>query len=610
MPISAALRSVLLAGAAASAVLLSLAAKAADPPAAPQKVLRYAIRSAETGFDPAQISDLYSALMASNMFEALYEYEFLARPVRLRPSTAAALPEASADFKTFTIRVKPGIFFSDDPAFNGKRRELVAADYVYSIKRHFDPRWKSPTYQTLANNQIIGLDEVRQAAIKGKTPFDYDAPVEGMRAIDRYTIQFKLGQPNPRFTDALSDAARTGAVAREVIEAYGDKITEHPVGTGPFKLATWRRSSLITFDKNPNYREQIYAEEAPADDPLAQAAVAKLKGRKLPMLDRVEISVIEQPQPRWLSFVNREMDIIWQVPEDFTYTAIPNNKVAPSLAKLGVYQVRYLRNDAAMSYFAMENPVVGGYTPEKVALRRAMALAVNVPEEIRVVRRGQAITAQSIVAPGLWGYDPAFKSEMGEFDRAKAQALLDLYGYKDRDGDGWREQPDGSPLVIEYATQPDDLSRQLITQWKKNMDAIGIRMVFKTAQWPENLKASRAGKLMMWGVAWSGGPDGEEFLVLGDDPEKGQANHARFDNAEYNALFQRQRALPDGPERLQVITRMKEIMVAYMPYKAHVHRIWTDLAQPWVVGYHRNLFLAEFWRFVDIDTAERARRLN
>ena len=89
-----------------------------------------------------------------------------------------------------------------------------------------------------------------------------------------------------------------------------------------------------------------------------------------------------------------------------------------------------------------------------------------------------------------------------------------------------------------------------------------------------------------------------------------QANHARFDNPEYNALFQRQRALPDGPERLQVITRMKEIMVAYMPYKAHVHRIWTDLAQPWVVGYHRNLFLAEFWRYVDIDTAERARRLN
>ena len=585
-------------------------AQAPAAAATPQKVLRYALRAAETGFDPAQISDLYSSTMAANMFDALYAYELLARPVRLRPNTAAALPEASADFKTFVIRVKPGIYFVDDPAFGGKRRELVAEDYVYSIKRLVDPRWKSPSYQSVANNQILGLEALREAAIRGNKPFDYDTPIEGLRALDRYTIQFRLARANPRFTDELSDPSRTGAVAREVVESYGDKIMEHPVGTGPFRLASWRRSSLIAFEKNPNFRDEFYDEQAPADDPLAQAAVAKLKGRKLPMVDRVEVSIIEQPQPRWLSFVNREMDLIEQVPEDFTTTAIPNNKVAPNLAKQGVYEVRYLRNDDAMSYFAMENPVVGGYTPEKVALRRAIALAVNTEEEIRAVRRGQAIVAQSIVAPGLYGYDAAFRSEMGEFNRAKAQALLDLYGYVDRNGDGWREQPDGSPLVLEYATQPNDLDRQLITQWKKNMDAIGVRIVFRTAQWPENLKASRAGKLMMWGVAWSGGPDGEEFLVLCYGPDAGQANHARFQNPEYDRLFDLQRSLPNGPERLQAMTRMKEITVAYMPYKAHVHRIWTDLAQPWVVGYHRNVFLREFWRYVDIDPAEKARRLK
>ena len=587
-------------------------ARGAAPPDATQaaapKVLRYAMRVAETGFDPAQISDLYSRTLAANMFDALYEYEFLARPVRLRPNTAVAMPEASADFKSFTVRIKPGIYFSDDAAFKGIRRELTAADYVYSIKRHFDPRWKSPNYTTLNNNRILGLDEVRQAALRDNKPFNYDRPVEGLRALDRYTIQFRLGAPNPRFTDQLSDPAVTGAVAREVVERYGDKIMEHPVGTGPYRLAQWRRSSRITFDRNPNYRDVFYREEAPSDDALAQAAARRLGGRRLPMIDRIEVSVIEQPQPRWLSFVNREMDLIEQVPEDFTYTAIPNNKVAPNLAKQGIYEVRYLRNDAAMSYFAMENAVVGGYTPERVALRRAIALAVNVDEEIRVVRRGQAIPAQSIMAPGLWGYDPDFRSEMGTFDRAKAQALLDLYGYVDRNGDGWRDQPDGSPLVLEYATQPNDLDRQLITQWKKNMDAIGIRIVFNTVAWPENLKASRAGKLMMWGVAWSAGPDGQDFLVLGDGPEKGQANHARFDNAEYNRLFQLQSSLPDGPERMEVMTRMKEILVAYMPYKAHVHRIWTDLAQPWLVGYHRNVFLREFWRYVDIDPAEKARR--
>ena len=593
---------------ACAVVVVPGAGALADAPAGGTKVLRYALRVAETGFDPAQISDLYSSTMTANMFDALYEYAFLARPVRLRPNTATAMPEASDDFKTFTIHIKPGIYFSDDPAFEGKKRELTAADYVYSIKRIFDPRWKSPTYQSLANNRIVGLDELRQAALRDKKPFDYDAPVAGLVALDRYTLRFQLAQPNPRFADELSDPARTGAVAREVVERYGDAVMEHPVGTGPYRLAQWRRSSLIAFEKNPNYREVRYDEEAPADDPLAQAAVKKLAGKRLPLVDRIELSIIEQPQPRWLAFLNRESDVIEQVPEDFTFVAIPNNKVAPNLAKDGVYEVRYLRNDASMSYFAMENPVVGGYSPEKVALRRAIALAVNVDEEIRVVRRGQAIVAQAVMGPGLYGYDPAFKSEMGTFDRAKAQALLDLYGYVDKDGDGWRDLPDGSPLVLEYATQPDDLNRQLITQWKKNMDAIGVRIVFRTAQWPENLKASRAGKLMMWGVAWSGGPDGEAFLVLGDGPDKGQSNHARFDLPEYNRLFQRQRILPDGPERLEVMKRMKEIMVAYMPYKAHVHRIWTDLAHPWVVGYHRNVFMREFWRYVDVDPAEKARR--
>jgi len=598
--------SVLRAAACGVALLAGVLAHAAEP----AKVLRYAMRIAETGFDPAQISDLYSSTLAANMFDAPYATEFLARPVRNRPNTAAALPEASPDFKTFTIRIRPGIYFDDDPAFGGKKRELVAEDYVYSIKRHYDPRWKSARLSSIENNQILGLQALRDAAIKNKKPFDYDTPVEGLRALDRYTLQFKLGQPNPRFTDEVSDPAVVGAVAREVVEYYGDKIMEHPVGTGPYRLASWKRSSLIVFEKNPNYRDEVYDEEAPADDPLAQAAVARLKGRKLPMVDRIEVSIIEQSQPRWLSFVNHEMDLIEQIPEDFTNIAIPNNQLAPNLKAQGIYDVRYLRNDVTMSYFAMENPVVGGYTPERVALRRAIALAVDVAREIRVVRRGQAIVAQSIIAPGLWGYDPNFRSEMGQFDRARAKALLDLYGYVDRDGDGWRDQPDGSPLVIEYATQPDDLSRQLITQWQKNMDAIGIRMVFKTAQWPENLKASRAGKLMMWGVSWTGGPDGEQFLVLGNGPEKGQANHARFDLPEYNRLFDLQRRLPDGPERMQVMTEMKKITVSYMPYKAHTHRIWTDLAQPWVVGFHRNVFLRDWWRYVDIDTAERARRLK
>ncbi len=580
---------------------------ASAAPAAGDKVFRYAFRVAETTFDPASITDLYSSIIAANIFEAPYEIEFLARPVRLRPSTAAAMPEASDDFKTFTVRLKPGILFADDPAFKGKPRELVAADYVYSIKRHLDPRWKSPRLSTIEQEGFVGLDALRKEALSGK-PFDYDRDVQGLRALDRYTLQIRLENPDPRLANVLSDPAVFGALAREVVEAYGDRVGEHPVGTGPFKLAAWKRSSRITLVKNPAYRDVFYAEEAPADDPVAQKAVAQLKGKKLPLLDRVEVSIIEENQPRWLSFLNGEMDMVEQVPEDFTSVAIPNDRIAPNLAKRGMYAVRYPRSDLWESYFSMESPMVGGYTPENVALRRAISLAADIPREIRQVRRGQAIVAHQFIGPGASGFDPALRTEMGEFSPARAMALLDTYGYRDRDGYGWRDRPDGSPLVIEYATQPDNLNRQIIEQWKKNMDAIGIRMVFKIAQWPENLKAARAGKLMMWGVGQSGGPDGADFLKQGYGPAKGQNNLARFDNADFNRLFELQRSMPDGPERDAVMARAEQLMLAYMPYKVHVHRIYTDLAQPWVVGFHRNVFLRDFWKYIDIDTVEKAKR--
>jgi ABC-type transport system substrate-binding protein len=588
----------------ALATSLSLAGHAASPP----KLLRYAFPIAESGFDPAQVTDLYSNTVLANIFEAPLEYEYLAEPVRLRPNTAAALPEASDDFKRFVFRIKPGIYFADDPAFKGARRELTAADYVYSIKRHYDPRWKSGKLYQLEAKKLLGLTELRAEALAQKKPFDYEREVAGLRVLDRFSFEVRLAEPSPRLAQEFTDPGLVGALAREVVEFYGDKVTEHPVGTGPFRLTQWRRSSQMVLERNPGYREVFYDEHPPADDARRVAFAKAFAGKRLPIVDRIEIAVIEQQQPRWLSFLNNEHDVIERVPEEFAPQAIPNNQLAPYLAKRGIQMQRYRRADVSYSYFAMENPVLGGYAPEKVALRRAISLAVDLDTEIRLVRNNQAIPGQSIIGPQVWGYDPAFKSEMSEFSRAKAKALLDLHGYVDRDGDGWRERPNGEPLSIEYATQPDGQSRALYEQWQINMNAIGIRMVAKVAQWPENLKASRAGKLMMWGAGWSVNPDAEGFLVLAYGPNKGGANHARFDLPAFNALFERQRVLPDGPERQALIDEAKRLTVAYMPYKAHAHRIWTDMAQPWVKGYHRNIFVREFWKYVDVDPAEQVRR--
>jgi len=605
------LRRVLAGWLAAAAALAagSAAAGAGDGDVQGRKVLRYAFPAAETTFDPVQVTDLYSRRVIANIFEAPLEYTFLAAPVGMRPNTAAGMPEVSADFTTFTFRLRPGIYFTDDPAFKGRKRELVAEDYVYSIKRFYDPRWKSGGLYVFENEKILGLSELRGKALAEKKPFDYDTPVEGLRALDRYTFQIRLAEPSPRFLQNYVFGSFVGAMAREVVEAYGDKVGEHPVGTGPFMLKEWKRSALIVLVRNPDYRDVRYDESPPAgSEPLARIA-EQLKGRRLPMIDEVRISIIEESQPRWLAFLNGEQDLIEAVPADFAHVAFPNNRLAPHLARRGITMVRYPRPDTTISYFQMDDPVVGGYEPHKVALRRAISLAVDVDRQIRLVRRGQAIPAQGPIPPGTFGHDPKLKTSLSEFNRARAKALLELHGYVDRDGDGWREQPDGSPLVLRYATTADQTSRQFSELWQKNMSAIGLRIEFDHAQWPEHWKASRAGKLMMFGFAWSGGaPDGDTFLSLAYGPNKGGANHARFDLPAYNALYEKQRRLPDGPERFAVMQEATRLLVAYMPLRFEVHRIATDLAHPWVVGHNQHTFNGPFWKYVDIDLAEQRRR--
>ncbi|SHN00773.1 ABC transporter substrate-binding protein [Rhizobacter sp. OV335] len=605
-------RFLLIAGTALATLATAAGNAAAQSQAASQaaaspglKTFRWALLSAETGFDPVKISDLYSRYVTTHLFEALVRYDYLARPFKVRAEAAAAMPEVSADFRTYTFRIRPGVYFQDDPAFKGQRRELVAQDFVYAIKRFFDPANASPNYAEMNDQGFIGLDELRQQALAKKTPFDYDKPVEGLRALDRHTLQIKLESPRPRLLFTLADSSLYGAVAREVVEFYGDKTMEHPVGTGPFRLATWRRSSQIVLERNPGFHEAFYDAEPNADDAEGQALLQRFKGRRLPMIDRVEISIIEESQPRWLAFLNGETDLV-TVPLEFANQAVPNGKLAPNLAKRGIQMQRVVNPDRTLYYFNMEDPTVGGYTADKVALRRAIRLAIDVTREINGVRRGQAIPAQSMVAPGTFGYDPNYKTENSDYNVPRAKALLDMYGYVDRNGDGWRDMPDGSPLVIQYATSPDSLQRQFDELWKRNMDAIGVRVEFKPAQWPENLKAARAGQLMVWQLGYTAStPDVQDAMQLLYGPGAGGQNLGRFRNERFDAIYDRMRSMPDGPERLALLDEANRIVTALAPHKYNVHRIVTDLAQPWIVGYRRPVFVSRFWQYLDIDESRR-----
>ena len=566
------------------------------------KILRTAFNAAEVGFDLPQVSDQTSVTVASNIFEPPLTYDYLARPAVLKPLTAAALPEVSADAKHFVFTLRPGIFFADDPVFKGKKRELVAEDYVYSIKRFYDPRIKTEHLYQFETAKVLGLSELRNEALKTKQPFNYDQPVAGLRALDRYRFEVRLAEPDPRFVHLFASANYASAVVREVVEAYGDDISAHPVGTGPFRLKSWRRSSLIVLERNPNFREQLFESVgAPVGHAQAEDVGRYLAGKKLPLLDEVHISIITEAQPRWLAFAGGDLDLV-EMPTAVARLAMPRGRLAPNLQKRGVQAFPSHGADIAFSYFNMEDPQIGGYTPERVALRRAIVLAFDNTEETRLVHQGQALPAQSMLPAMLYGHQADLRSEAGLADLARAQALLDLYGYNKRDAQGYRLHPDGSPLTLKRAGSESARDRQIQELWKKRMDAVGLRMVFETATFGELIKKALAGQLMIWGYTWDlGSPDGDFLLGMAYGPNAGQSNDARFKLAAFDRLYERQRLLPDGPERLALMHQATRLMLAYLPYHPHNYPIRVDMCSAQVRGFLRHPFTRDRWRFVDMD---------
>ena len=574
------------------------------------KVVRHAFRVAETSFDPARESDRYSAFIIEALFDSLLTYDYLARPVKLVPGVAEALPDIADGGATYTFRIRKGVYFADDPVFKGRKRELTAQDFAYSIRRMYDPKLRSPNLYFF-EGKIIGADEVmRQAKKTGK--YDYDAPIAGLEVLDRYTLRIRLNQPDYNFQYVMAMPLAVG-MAREIVEHYGEDARSHPVGTGPYRLKEWRRSSKIVLEASPNYREEYYTgtKGETAED---EAIFRSLQDKRLPIVGRIEVVIIEEPQPRWLAFSNRELEYIEDLPNEFVNIVAPGGKFAPNLAKQGIRMQRTPELEITITaFYNMRDPVIGGYTPEKVALRRAMNLGYNQAEEVMIARKGQALTAESPIPPGAAGYDADFHGIAQEYDPARAKALLDLFGYVDRDGDGYRELPDGQPLVLEFGSPPTSDFRDLDQIWKKSMDAIGINVKFKKARWPDLNKESKAAKLQVGSfLAWHADyPDGDNFLQLLYGPYSSpQSNSANFALPAFDRLYEQARRVPDSAMRTQLYQQMTKLFLAYAPWRLGVHRVQTHLNQPWLMNYKKHPILHQAWKHLDVDLEMQRKRVN
>ena len=572
------------------ACALAFAAHAADP----AKVLRIAQYDIDT-LDPQQYSDDPSFQVIMAIFEPVYEWDYLSPTPKLSPLTAAAPAEVTDGGRVWTIRLKRGILFTDDPAFKGKPRELVAEDYVYSYKRWLDPNGRRAGNPILTD-LILGARPVVEAA-KRAGKFDFDAPVEGLRALDRYTLQIRMREPDyPNLRDMLSFC---GAVAREVVEAAGPDLRARAVGTGAYRVKEWKRGSRLTLEANPGYREAYFPESDRKED---AELVRSMKGKRVPLAGTVEVNFIDEELTRLLLFEQGGLDFV-QLRGEIATRLLADGKVKPEYAARGITRAVIAEPFLFSLYFNTRDPVVGGMTNERIALRRAIALGWDADTLIRIVLAGQAIPANQMVPPGVGGHDPELPVK-SLYDPATARALLDRFGYDKRDADGFRRAPDGKRLTLTLSLRTGGIMREVQTLWKKNMEAIGLRTEFNVAPFQEIIKDLEKGKFQMYQGGFGGSPSGynEHSQLHGRQPQR--VNTVQFANAEYDRAAEGFLKSPSDEEQLAAARTMSAIARTYMPLLPVYFRLESNYVQPWLQGFRPGVF-SSYWKYLDIDLARR-----
>lgn len=561
-----------------------------------KKVVRFPFVIGESGFDPVTAHDLYSSEVIDGIFDTILTYDYMARPAKLVPKLAAEMPLVEDSGKRWTIKLVKGAYFSPHEVFNGKKREVTARDVEYSFKRHYDDSLK-PVWRFLTDGKIVGLNAWYDKSKKSDGPL-WDEPVPGLEVLDSHTLRISLTKPDYNFGYVLAHVAMS-IVAREVVEKYPNDVQSHPVGSSAYYLKEWVRGQRIILEKNPNWRGGTWNFKANADDPYDEVLVKQMQGKPLAQIDRVEIYPIEEEQSRWLAFKNKQLDFI-NMPQSFIKQALPGGKLSPELAAEGIRVQKAVDPEYTYTYFQWNDPVWGGLELPKIALRRAIAYAINRDEEIEIIRKGNAKRAEFIIPEGIVGHQANYKSSVS-YNPALANALLDKFGYK-KGADGYRNTPDGKPFTFKYTSTPIAIEREFDELYKKNMDAIGIRYEAEKEKFADSIKREKRCQIMIRGAAWIADyPDGDNFTQLLYSKNIGESNNGCYKSPAYDKLYEHSAVLPDGPERDKLYLEMQKQFEADTPWVLGVTRYRNQMVYPWVLGYKRHPVLLANWMYYDIN---------
>jgi len=423
--------------------------------------------------------------------------------------------------------------------------------------------------------------------------------VEGLKALDRYTLQIKLKKPYPQLLYVLT-MSYTAAVSREAVEYYGEEFLNHPVGTGPFKLKDWMRGAKIILVRNPGFRKEFYPAVGEKGD--KKLGLLDDAGKRIPFLDRIEISIILEEQPMWLEFINGELDISGIPKDNFDSAIGADRNLTPEMKAKGIklwkrplLQINYIS-------FNMDDPLF----KDNKLLRQAISLAYN---EKRVIKmfNNRLIPAVGPIPPGIKGYEKGEVNPYRRFDLDKAKTLLAKAGYpvgKDREG---------KQLKLTYEAAGTDITtRQRADLFVDDMKRLGIEVDVVYNTWPAFLGKIRKRQAQIFGLAWVADyPDAENFLQLFYGPNSSPGpNNSNYNNPEFNRLYDKIKTMPDSPERTKIYEKMAHIVMEECPWIFATYPLSYTLQYDWLKNFKPNDVAYNIYKYYKIDTGLRRRRLG
>ena len=577
-------------------LLLSLSLAVSGAFAQAPKVLSVARTVPFDSLDPQRQFDLASSDIVSMTYSSLLRYSYLERPYKLQPDLLEQMPELSPDRLTYTFTLKKGIRFHDNACFPaGKGRELTVDDVLFSLRRYADARINSKSWFAL-EGAVAGLDAYRAGTAKAAAGADLSAAdIEGLKRIDSQRFSIRLVKPNPLFLYALA-LSSTATVAPEAVRHHQDRLSVNPVGTGPFMLANAERKGVLRLVKNPNYHGVYPATGAPGD---AERGLLKDAGRRLPLVDVVEMPLIEEAQPAMLRFLNGEFDR--QTLDRANFIKMAKRERDGALRLNDDYAARYdlhVTPSLTVVNYAinMKDPLLGG----NKLLRQALAHLVDTPGEIDVLLNGRGHAAQSVVPLDLPGSERETGARWRGHDVAAAKRLLAEAGYANGKG--------LPPLTITYSNT-NSATRDRSDFLRARFAQAGVVLKSQFMDYPTFVKTTEGSNFQIADYGWNADyPDAEDFyqLLYGKNVAPGP-NIGSFTNAAYDKAYEASRHMADGPQRLAHFRTMDAVVLDEVPVLLNYSPLRVSITQKWLRNFKRNLLQPEF-EFIDIDMARKAKR--